>query len=172
MELLERFAAGDVAAFEELFRAFQGSVYGWIVRIVRNPGAAEELTVEAFWRMHRARSRFDPARPFAPWARRIATNVALDFLKSEPRTLPLDESPVEPKTADAALQHERQQALARAFARLPTKLRAVASLALVEQQPYAEIADALGITIAAVKSREFRALRLLRGSLKRMGFEA
>lgn len=64
MELLERFADGDVQAFEELFREYQGRVYGWIVRIVRNPAAAEELTVEAFWRMYRARERFDASRSF------------------------------------------------------------------------------------------------------------
>ena len=49
MELLERFARGDLDAFAELFRQFQGEVYGWIARIVRNPGVAEELTVENFW---------------------------------------------------------------------------------------------------------------------------
>jgi RNA polymerase sigma-70 factor (ECF subfamily) len=121
--------------------------------------------------MYRARDRFDPARPFAPWARRIATNVALDFLKGEPRTLPLEEASFEPRGADPVPQHELSEALRRAFLRLPPRLRAVASLALVEQEPYADIAYALGISMAAVKSREFRALRLLRSSLKRMGFE-
>ena len=50
MELLEQFRQGDVAAFETLFRQFQGEVYGWIVRVVRNPALAEDLTIETFWR--------------------------------------------------------------------------------------------------------------------------
>ncbi len=54
MELLERFAAGDVDAFEALFRQYQGEVYRWLMRIVRNTAVAEDLTVETFWRMHRA----------------------------------------------------------------------------------------------------------------------
>jgi RNA polymerase sigma-70 factor (ECF subfamily) len=54
-KLLEDFARGDVDAFEQLFRQFQHQVYGWIVRIVRDPAAAEDLTVEAFWRTYRAR---------------------------------------------------------------------------------------------------------------------
>ena len=67
-------------------------------------------------------------------------------------------SPRAPEAGDPELA----QALRRAFERLPPKLRAVASLALVEQEPYADVADALGISLAAVKSREFRAVRLLR----------
>jgi DNA-directed RNA polymerase specialized sigma24 family protein len=55
MELLKRFRQGDPEAFEALFRQLQAEVYGWIVRIVRDPSAAEGLTVETFWRIHRAR---------------------------------------------------------------------------------------------------------------------
>src|ERR1051326_699068 len=81
MDTLERFATGDMDAFQVLFRQYQGEVYGWIVRIVRNPAVAEELTIDTFWRIYRYRSRFDPRRPFGPWARRIASRVALDYLK-------------------------------------------------------------------------------------------
>lgn len=173
MEPLERFAAGDVAAFEGLFREYQGQVFSWIFRIVRDRGVAEDLTVETFFRIHRARARFDPTRSFPAWARRIATNAALDHLKSAPRELPLDESAIEPRSpaADPALHQDLARALRRAFSLLPPKLRAVASLALVEEESYADVADALGISVAAVKSREFRAVRLLRRKLARMGFE-
>ena len=77
------FSQGDVDAFESLFRLHQRAVYVWILRIVRNPTAAEELVVETFWRIYRARARFDAARDFAPWARRIATRVALDWLRAQ-----------------------------------------------------------------------------------------
>jgi RNA polymerase sigma-70 factor, ECF subfamily len=170
VELLERFAAGDVLAFEERFREYQGRVYGWIVRIVRNPAAAEDLTVEAFWRMHRARGRFDPSRSFGAWARRIASNVALDHLRSAPREVPLEAVP-DPPAPDSSGSPELAQALRRAFSQLPPKLRAVASLALIEQEPYAEVAEALGLSLAAVKSRGFRAVRLLRKKLERMGWK-
>src|SRR3954469_6677589 len=82
-EDLERFTTGDVDAFEVLFRKHQPEVYGWIVRIVRNSAAGEDLTIETFWRIYVRRARFDPERPFAPWARRIATRLAIDYLRSE-----------------------------------------------------------------------------------------
>ena len=66
---LSRFAASDLEAFESLFREYQGSVFTWIVKIVRDRGAAEDLTIETFWRIYRARARFDlahEARNVAP----------------------------------------------------------------------------------------------------------
>ena len=80
MDLLERFAAGDLEAFEVLFRQHQSQVYAWIVRVVRDSGIAEDLTVETFSRIYRSRARFDPAGNFGAWAYRIATNAALDHL--------------------------------------------------------------------------------------------
>ena len=79
----------DVDDFEALFRDYQGEVYGWIMRIVRDRTAAEDLTVETFWRIWKARSRFDPKREFAPWARRIASNLALSHLRHRPREISL-----------------------------------------------------------------------------------
>jgi len=59
MELLERLKEGGLDAFETLFRQFQGDVYGWIMQVVRDRGIAEDLTIETFWRIYRARERFD-----------------------------------------------------------------------------------------------------------------
>lgn len=169
MELLERFAQGDVDAFEEVFRRLQGEVYGWIVRIVREPGAAEDLTVETFWRMYRARARFDPRKPIGAWARRIATNAALDYLRIRRPESELPADVAQAPSPDPALQDELQRQIRTAFYRLPAKLRVAAVLALVEERPYQEIADALGTSVGAVKLRVFRAVRKLRKQLDKMG---
>jgi RNA polymerase sigma factor (sigma-70 family) len=175
VELLAQFARGDVSAFETLFREFQGPVYGWIVRIVRDPGAAEDLTVETFWRIYRTRSRFDPRRGFGPWARRIATNLALGYLSGRRRETAFEEdsppSRVRCTAPDPAVRADVREKVAAAFAKLPAKLRAVATLALIEETPYGEIGGALGISTGAVKSRAFRAVRILRRSLRRAGVE-
>jgi RNA polymerase sigma-70 factor (ECF subfamily) len=176
MELLEHFALGDLGAFETLFRQFQGEVYAWIVCIVRDPGAAEDLTVETFWRIYLARTRFDATRGFGPWARRIATNAAFDYLKAIRREASLlQHESMENRAgspSDSAAQRDLRNAIQSAFRQLPAKLRAVATLALIEEKPYAEIAEALSTSVAAVKSREFRAVRLLRKKLKRLGMES
>src|SRR5688572_20541179 len=166
MELLERFAQGELEAFETLFRQFQGEVFRWIIRIVRDPGIAEDLTVETFWRIYRARGRFDPARSFGAWARRIATNAALDYLKTVRTEVSLTGNEVLLVSPNPAVQRDIRERIERAFAHLPAKLQVVARLSLIEERPYEEIAGALGISTGAVKSRAFRAVRLLRTKLK------
>src|SRR5271157_5442679 len=149
MDLLERFAAGDVEAFEILFRQFQGEVYRWILRIVRSPAAAEDLTVETFWRIHRAHARFEPARGFEAWARAIATHAALDWLRAQPPESELPADAPAPGTTDAAMSEEIRRKTALAFSRLPPKLRIAAVLAVIEERPHKEVAESLGISVAA-----------------------
>ena len=62
--LLARFAAGDLDAFETIFREHQAEVFGWILRIVRQRALAEDATIETFWRIYRARAHFDATRGF------------------------------------------------------------------------------------------------------------
>lgn len=171
MSLLERFAKGDLDAFETLFRQFQGRVYAWIVRIVRDTGAAEDLTVETFWRIFRSRGRFNPEADFGGWAYRIATNLALSHMRRRPReqALPADMPQSRVWDRDPALQREEREEIRRAFSRLPARLQPVATMALIEERPYQEIAAALGIPPGTVKSRVFRAVRILRKQLQGMG---
>jgi RNA polymerase sigma-70 factor (ECF subfamily) len=170
-DVLRQFCYGDLDAFEALFRGHQREVYGWIVRIVRDPAAAEDLTVETFWRIHRAHARFDPTRSFGAWARRIATNAALDHLKTTRSQADLPDDLSSPTLPDPSISEELRRKIACAFRRLPPQLQVAATLALIEEQPYQEIADALGVSTGAVKVRVFRARRFLRKELKRQGIE-
>jgi RNA polymerase sigma factor (sigma-70 family) len=173
LALLDAFRHGSPstyeAAFESLFRQHQRAVYGWILRIVRNPAAAEDLTVETFWRIHKAHARFQPAQGFEGWARRIATHAALDWLRSTRHETKLPVDLPDRASADAAVSAEIRSKTAQAFGRLPPKLRVAAVLAVAEEQPHKVVAEALGITVDAVKVRVFRALRLLRKDLERQG---
>src|SRR5688500_1473967 len=136
-ELLERFVRGDEAAFESLFRQFEAEVYGWILRITREPSAAEDALVEAFWRAYRSRARFDPSRTFGAWMRRIATNAALDQVKAAQRRnwVPLDNvGRVPPRESEPARggpagdpEGAVTDSITRAFRALPPKLQVVAT---------------------------------------------
>lgn len=170
MELLERFATGDVEAFETLFRQYQCEVYRWIMRIVRDRATAEDLTIETFWRMYRAHARFDVARGnCGGWLRRIATNGALDHLRRKRREVALPEDPPDLPKAPAAERSELRQTILSAVNRLSPRLRIAVLLALVEEEPYDSIAEALGISVSAVKVRVFRGVRILRKELSAAG---
>src|SRR5205823_3763367 len=101
------------------FKTHQREVYGWIVRLVHDRASAEDLTIETFWRVYRSRARFDPARPFVAWLRRIAVNVGIDHLKRSARDRPeardVEDLPAKPQ-ADV---RDAREALARAFRTLP-----------------------------------------------------
>jgi len=173
MELLERFAAGDVDAFESLFRQYQGEVCGWILRIVRNRATAEDLTIETFWRMYRARARFDVTRgSCGGWLRRIATNVALDYLRSTKPAVELPENLPASAKPDVVHQSDLRIAIARAIEGLSPRVRTAVMLALIEEEPYEQIAQALGISLNAVKVRVFRGVRILRKELAKAGVHA
>lgn len=174
---LVQFRLGDAgtceAAFEALFRLHQRAVRGWILRMVRDAGVADELTVETFWRIYRARERFDPERGFEPWARRIATRAALDWLRAQkPEYAVASEfftSLPAGTGSDPAISEEIRRKTALAFGRLRPALRVAATLAVVEERPHKEVAEALGISVTAVKLRVFRALRVLREDLQQQG---
>ena len=169
MDLLQRFTHGEIDAFETLVRQFQGDIYAWTVRIVRDPGVAEDLTVETLWRVYRARHRFRPDGNFGAWARRIATNLAIDHLR---RNRPEQSFPTEPAGVpqpDPLLQRETRERIQQAFRCLPAKLQVAATLALIEELPYDEVASALGTSVGAVKLRVFRAVRILRKRLSQAG---
>jgi RNA polymerase sigma-70 factor, ECF subfamily len=172
MRLLEQFAAGDPEAFEALFRQHQKEVYCWIVRIVRDGGIAEDLTVETFWRIYKSRARFRPDGNFRAWARRIATNAALDHLRSSRHETELPEDLPGAPREDPALRGEQRKQLKEAFYQLPPKYRLVATLALIEEETYESIAQAAGISAGLVKIRVFRAVRMLRKKLSPLRVEA
>lgn len=178
-EVLARFVRGDRDAFESLFRQHQREVYQWAVRVVRDWADAEDIVVESFWRAYRSRARFDATRSFGAWMRRITTHVAIDHLNAARRRawVSLDSNP--PLTGRAPTADGNSvtagpastDEITRAFRALPPKLRVVANLALIDEQPLAEIADALDVPIGTVKSRLFRATRSLRRSLTSLGVQ-
>jgi RNA polymerase sigma-70 factor (ECF subfamily) len=171
-QLLERFVQGDQEAFERLFRQFEREVYGWILRITRDPTAAEDALIDAFWRAYRGRARFDSSRGFGAWMRRIATNSALDQLRklrARQSTLGPQSTWRPPSGGPLPAQHDLREAIRLAFGKLPPRLLVVATLALVEERSHAEIAEALDLPVGTVKSRVFRATRLLRKEMTRLG---
>ena len=108
-----------------------------------------------FWRLDAADCDQCRARPASPRGRGGAVRAPADA-GAEPASVPVP--------------HDLRDALRLAFGRLPPRLAAVASLALIEQQSYADIAEALDVPIGTVKSRVFRATRMLREELARLGF--
>ncbi|HJR59178.1 MAG TPA: RNA polymerase sigma factor [Vicinamibacterales bacterium] len=174
--LIERCRRGELGAFEEIYRAHSGKLYGLILRMVGNPSDAEDLLQEVFLSAHRKLEGFRGESALGTWLYRLATNHCLDYLRSRAAkagqlTDGLDE---EPGLADAGSRTIAEQTVAkmdleRAVAQLPAGCRAAFLLHDVEGLEHREVADALGIAEGTSKSQVHKARSRLRALLSGTG---
>lgn len=163
-----RAAAGDVAAFERLYRRHAARVYGLARRLLRRRDRAEELTQEVFLKAWRECGSYRHEAPFGAWLSRLARNLVLNELRRDGRRLPEDRDGelddqgegqgVEP-APEAGLDLEA------AVRALPEGARQVLVLYHFEGLTHEEIARALAITPGTSKSQLHRARALLREAL-------
>lgn len=166
--LAGRAAAGDVAAFEALYRRHHRRVHGAIVRLVGQTGTrAEDLTQETFVRAWRALAGFRREAAFGTWLHRLAVNTALMELRAG-RARPWhedDDSALERLPAGGGGRLQLAMDLATAVASLPPRARAVLVLFDIEGWSHEEIAASLGIAIGSSKAQLHRARSLLRARI-------
>jgi RNA polymerase sigma-70 factor, ECF subfamily len=149
------------ASFERLYRRHRRDVYGAVLRDVRDPDEAEDVTQIAFMNAFRAIRRGEqPDKPRA-WLVTIARNVVrrrYQALARRPQEVALD-----PEVAADLTDVNGPTAgeIAAAIRRLPPNQRAVILLREIQGHSYAEIAEALELSLAAVETLIFRARRSL-----------
>jgi RNA polymerase sigma-70 factor (ECF subfamily) len=158
-------AAGDVAAFEELYRAHVGRVFALCLRMAGDPTEAEELTQEAFVRAWQKLASFRGDSAFATWLHRLTVNVVLGEWRARGRRQArLDSGRVTPFPAAGSESPSPDSALdlERAIATLPDRARQVFVLHDVEGFRHREIAELTGMAQGTSKAQLHRARRLLR----------
>lgn len=154
-------AGGDLAAFERLVRTMQGPCWRYIVHLVNDHALAEDITQEVFIRVHRKLHTLKDPERFVPWVFTTARNAAYDAGRARQRR-PLElvgdrEMPVPKRAEDPHLTVEIEDALDRLDDTLRESLILVGVLGLT----YQEAAETLGVPEGTVKSRTFRARKLL-----------
>ena len=179
-ELAARAAAGDAAAFEAIMRRHNRLLFRTARSMLHSDAEAEDALQEAYLRAWRALAGFRADAKLSTWLVRIVANEALGRLRRrQAPVIPLDTAmnAAEPALQDllADAPHERPDAFAlRAQLRqllearidlLPEAFRTVFVLRAVEEMDVDEIAQALGIPEATVRTRFFRARSLLREGL-------
>jgi RNA polymerase sigma-70 factor, ECF subfamily len=153
-------------SFERLYRRHRRDVYGAVLRDVRDPAEAEDVTQIAFLNAFRAIRRGEqPEKPRA-WLVTIARNVVKRRYKAQ--ALRPQEVALDPELAAdlADLEGPTVDEIAAAIRRLPPNQRAVILLREIQGRTYAEIAEELELSIPAVETLIFRARRSLSELLK------
>ena len=166
---------GDEAAFGEIVRRYQRSVYRVAYGLTRNAADADDLAQETFVRAYRALGRFRVGEPLYPWLARIAVNLTYSLFRRRrrrPETAldPLVEAGHEwaggEDPAEETAKRERDAQIQEAFAGLSPEHQAVLVLRVVQDLSYEEIAGALGVPVGTVMSRLSRARTELKARLR------
>ena len=164
--LLLRARAGDRDAFAALVRQHQGSVFSIGLRMLNRRDAAEDLAQDVFLQLYRKLDSIETLEHLGFWLRRVAANLAIDWLRRAPHvaTQPLEDgAEVAAQERDEDLLMSRE--LARLLGELPPAPRAVMLLRYQEDCDVAEIAAALDMPVNTVKSHIKRSLTALRGQM-------
>jgi RNA polymerase sigma-70 factor (ECF subfamily) len=185
-ELLERFAAGEAAAFGVLLQRYQRPIYTFIARHVRDAEAATDLLQEVFTRVIQSGSEFRRSSKFSTWLYTIARNLCVDHMRrmSHRRHASLDASPAngaadgsafapfverialeQPGVDRSAAAGRLRNRITQAIEGLPDEQREVFLMRQVQQMPFADIAVVVGVSENTIKSRMRYALERLQEAL-------
>ena len=171
--LVERYLAGDAAAFDELMRAHQDRVFGICLRMLRDREAALDATQETFITVFRKADRFAGRSAFSTWLYRVAVNTCYDSTRKAQRrrTEPLPETadPADDTALDDLAAVEVRPDIEAALAGLPEEFRSAVVLSDLEGLALQTVADILDVPVGTVKSRVFRGRKLLAGVLGNLG---
>ena len=169
-ELIERVAARERGAFEELYARFSRPVLGLALRRLRDRGRAEDSVQEVFASVWRSAGSYDQARgPGGAWLYAIARNAIVDAQRRRPATTVADPpevvstSPTPDEEAEASWNAWRVH---RALEELPEQERAVIDLAYFSGLSQSEVADFLQIPLGTVKTRTRSGLARLADALE------
>ncbi|MFL5462784.1 MAG: RNA polymerase sigma factor [Gemmatimonadaceae bacterium] len=170
LECVRRAQAGDVDAFEVLYREHAGRIFALCLRLkAGDKSDATELMQDVFIRAWRRLATFRGDSAFGSWLHRLAVNTMLENARSErrreARVLPMDDTS---RLAGAARSSgiDLKMDMEEAVASLPRGARLAFVLHDVEGYQHQEIAEQLGVSVGTVKAQLHRARRLLRARLE------
>ncbi|MBT8108757.1 MAG: RNA polymerase sigma factor RpoE [Gammaproteobacteria bacterium] len=170
-KLVKRVQKGDKGAFDLLVLKYQHKIVNLVMRYVRDPEIALDITQEAFIKAYRALPRFRGDSAFYTWMYRIAVNTAKNHLAAQrrrPMDVELDLQDPEQYDLHAKLKetdtpegvtlsNELKETVERAIAALPEDLRTAIILRELDGMSYEEIAQTMECPVGTVRSRIFRA---------------
>lgn len=179
-DLLARAKRGEMLAYDELVRHYQGRIYALVYNMTSNKEDAEDLVQDVFVKAYASLARFEEKSSFYTWVYRIAINRTLNFLKKRKRNpkMSLDDvdngverdpayvelSARESPFRDATLS-ELQEKLNKALMTLSENHRTVVVLHDIQGVPHEEIASMIGCSQGTVRSRLFYARQQLQAEL-------
>ncbi len=181
-DLIVQVQNGQRKAFDEIVSRYKGRLFSFILRMVKDPDLAEELTQETLIRVFVHAGKYREIAKFSTWVFTIATNLVRNKMRQRsrrPRLISLNpapeegEMPVDPQdnVADSSSEVERLELgkiIQEATSQIPEKYRVPFLLREVDQLSYEEIQQVTGLKLGTVRSRINRARNRFRQLIKPM----
>jgi RNA polymerase sigma-70 factor (ECF subfamily) len=171
--LIRRYLEGDVTAFDELMRVHEDRVFAICLRMMTDRDAALDATQDVFLTVFRKADRYKEQAAFSTWLYRVAVNTCYDHLRRRKRkrttSLPEYFDPADPRGEDPLTAVELRPDIETALATLRPEFRAAIVLVDLNGMSLEGASEALDVPIGTVKSRVFRARRLLAAELGNLG---
>ncbi len=171
--LLTRLAAGEEDAFAGLFSHYQAPLTQYIIRFVKSPQLAEDLSQEVFLKIWLQRTKLPELQSFRAFLFIVARNHTLNTLEAASRDqggmgeITRHALSLRNPTEDTVLNREYQEFLRRIIDSLPPRSREVFRLCREQQLSYEEVAARLGISRNAVKSHMVHSMKVLKTSVEK-----
>jgi RNA polymerase sigma-70 factor, ECF subfamily len=150
-KLIQRCLEGERQAFEKIVEKYRDPLYWTAFNLVLDSEDARDVTQQAFLKIWRSLSEYDPNRTFSGWAHRITANCAIDLLRSRRESEPLVEDvPAERSTLDQRI--DVRKIFSRVAPLLPQRQRIVLVLREIHGMEIAEISELLQCTESTVRN--------------------
>jgi RNA polymerase sigma-70 factor (ECF subfamily) len=159
--IVRRVLQGDTPAYRLLVERYQNLVFACARAITGNDADAQDAAQEAFIRLYRHLSQFDPRRPLKPYLMRIAVNCSRNITGTRRGWDPLEETGEIPVAPADVTEPERHAAVREMVERLPATLREVCALFYFAEHSCKEVAEILQMNETAVKVALHRARKKL-----------
>ena len=166
LDLINRTAAGDREAFNELVKKYQKPLYAMLYRMVSNHEDASDLLQKTLVKAFTGLGSFERRSTFKTWLYQIAINLAKNVYRdrSKAEYVPIDDVIIkrDPRTLEALIQKEGRSLLRRALAELPEKQRMTVILRVQDDRKFEEIAELMQCSIGTAKANYHHAVQKLK----------
>ena len=172
-ELIKLYLSGDSNAFNTLVRRYHKPLYNYILKLVRDRDAADDLAQTVFIRCMKSLKRLNDLDSFVPWLYKIAINLVRDYWRRKKEVLSLDDESdsgnlwenivtSDSNPQEKAEAEQRAELVKRALAALPPEQKEVLVLKIYQGLKFTEIAQIVDAPLNTVKSRMYYGLTAMK----------
>ena len=182
LTLMEDALGGNQLAYATLMDRYRDSIYFMMLKMVKNPDDADDLTIEAFGKAFSRLDQYSPSFAFSTWLFKIASNNCIDFIRKkriqltsmdsgiameDGEKMRIDAKSSTPNPEESIMQGQRVTHMRLLVSKLKPKYRDLVEKRYFEELSYEEIAEQMNLPLGTVKAQLFRARDFLAAMMEK-----